>query len=46
MSANSFCLHELFERQVRESPGSPAVSFEGETLSYEALNQRANRAGS
>ena len=34
---------ELFERQVRLSPDSPACMTEEETLSYRALNTRANR---
>lgn len=34
---------ELFSRQVTRTPEAPAVSFHGETLSYEALNRRANQ---
>lgn len=33
----SLCLHELFERQVQRSPNSPAISFEGDTLTYAEL---------
>ena len=39
--AVAFC--ELFARQVLQTPNAPAVSFRGETLSYEVLNRRANQ---
>jgi amino acid adenylation domain-containing protein len=35
--------HEVFEQQVREQPDAIAASFEGEQLTYRALNERANR---
>jgi amino acid adenylation domain-containing protein/non-ribosomal peptide synthase protein (TIGR01720 family) len=37
------CLHELFEARVRHAPDDPAVSYEGQWLTYGELNARANR---
>ncbi|SEI05570.1 amino acid adenylation domain-containing protein, partial [Rheinheimera pacifica] len=37
------CMHELFEAQVRQQPQATALVFEGQSLSYEALNARANQ---
>ena len=37
------CVHELFEEQARRQPRAVAVEFGGAKLSYQALNQRANR---
>ncbi|HWS53535.1 MAG TPA: condensation domain-containing protein, partial [Pyrinomonadaceae bacterium] len=36
-------IHSLFEQQVRRTPHSVALTFEGEGLSYAELNARANR---
>jgi amino acid adenylation domain-containing protein len=36
-------LHRLFEAQVERTPGAEAVVFEGRSITYEELNQRANR---
>ncbi len=36
-------LHELIDAQVRRSPQAPAVVFEGTTLTYQELDQRANQ---
>ncbi len=36
-------LVDLFEAQVRQTPEYIAVSFEGETLTYQQLNARANQ---
>ena len=35
--------HELFEAQVARTPESVAVTFQGESLSYRALDQQANQ---
>ncbi|HKV06574.1 MAG TPA: amino acid adenylation domain-containing protein [Thermoanaerobaculia bacterium] len=37
------CLHELVEAQVDRDPEAVALSFEGGTLTYRALDERANR---
>lgn len=36
-------LHELFERQVLQTPDHQAVVYRNESLTYEELNRRANR---
>jgi amino acid adenylation domain-containing protein len=37
------CVHELFEAQAARTPEAMAIEFEGETLTYGALNKQANR---
>ncbi len=36
-------LHELFEHQVERTPLAPAVVYREESITFEELNQRANR---
>ena len=36
-------IHELFEAQVRQTPGQVAVQFDSTELSYQQLNERANQ---
>ncbi|WP_293138435.1 non-ribosomal peptide synthetase [Okeania sp. SIO3I5] len=37
------CIHQLFEKQVEQTPDAVAVVFEGEQLTYRKLNERANK---
>ncbi|HEY6806350.1 MAG TPA: amino acid adenylation domain-containing protein [Pyrinomonadaceae bacterium] len=37
------CVHQLFEKQVEQTPQAVALSFAGEQLTYQELNERANR---
>ena len=41
--AEETCLHHLFEKQVERQPQAKAVIFEDTNLSYQELNERANR---
>ncbi|MES2825224.1 MAG: condensation domain-containing protein, partial [Pseudomonadota bacterium] len=40
---NEKCIHELFEMQVQINPNTIAVIFDGQQLTYEQLNQKANQ---
>lgn len=40
---HDLCLHQLVEAQVLRTPQEIAVVFEGETLTFAALNARANQ---
>ncbi|GCF10054.1 non-ribosomal peptide synthetase [Dictyobacter arantiisoli] len=42
-SDGDMCLHQVFERQVMETPAAIAVTFEDELLTYAELNSRANQ---
>src|SRR5579859_3430536 len=37
------CLHHLFEAQVEQTPGAPALVFENTQLTYRELNEKANQ---
>ncbi|MEH1900561.1 MAG: amino acid adenylation domain-containing protein [Nostoc sp.] len=37
------CIHQLFEQQVGKTPNKVAVIFEDQQLTYQELNQRANK---
>ena len=37
------CIHQLFEKQVEQTPDAVAVVFENQQLTYKQLNQRANQ---
>src|SRR6266498_2223177 len=39
------CVHELFEEQAERTPDAIAVVYEGEQISYRALNRKANQLG-
>ena len=41
--SQSFCVHTLFEAQVKNNPGAIALVFEDQQLSYQQLNDRANQ---
>lgn len=37
------CIHEMFEIQAKKTPDDIAVVFEAQSLTYRALNERANQ---
>jgi amino acid adenylation domain-containing protein/non-ribosomal peptide synthase protein (TIGR01720 family) len=41
--AQATCLHELFEAQAERTPDTVAVVCNGQRLTYDALNRRANQ---
>jgi len=41
--SKTVCVHQLFEAQAERAPGSIALSFRNERLTYAELNVRANR---
>ena len=38
-----FCVHELFEKQVKKTPDSIALESNGEAMTYRELNNRSNQ---
>ena len=42
-SAKKKCVHQLFEEQAEKTPDVIAVVFENQQLSYQELNQQANK---
>ncbi|OCA53123.1 Tyrocidine synthase 3 [Photorhabdus namnaonensis] len=39
----TLCIHQLFERQVEQTPEATALEYQEQILSYAELNSRANR---
>ena len=39
----NLCIHQLFEKHVTLTPDKTAVVFDGNTLTYEALNKKADK---
>ncbi|WP_236587727.1 non-ribosomal peptide synthetase [Tumebacillus amylolyticus] len=37
------CVHTMFERQAERTPNAIALVFEGQTMTYRELNERANQ---
>jgi len=37
------CIHELFEKQVEETPNNIAIVYEEQELTYQQLNKKANQ---
>jgi len=37
------CLHQIFEAQVEQTPGAPAVVYEEQVLTFQELNEQANQ---
>jgi amino acid adenylation domain-containing protein len=41
--ARDRCVHELFEAQAQQKPDFPAATYDGTQITYQKLNERANR---
>ena len=39
----TFCVHERFERCAADTPDAPALTCDGQTLTYAEVNRRANQ---
>ncbi|MFT3774237.1 MAG: amino acid adenylation domain-containing protein [Minicystis sp.] len=39
----NLCVHQWFERQADATPDAPAATYDGKTLTYRELDQRANQ---
>jgi amino acid adenylation domain-containing protein len=39
----SLCIHDLFERQVEQTPSAIAIAYNAEQLTYDELNRKANQ---
>ncbi len=42
-AGQGLCIHQIFEAQVERAPDSVALSFGDQSLTYRALNRRANQ---
>jgi len=40
---SELCIHHLFEQQVKLTPAATALVFNGQSMTYSELNERANR---
>lgn len=40
---NHQCIHQLFEKQVTQTPNAIAISYDGGQLTYQELNKRSNK---
>ncbi|HHL31758.1 MAG TPA: amino acid adenylation domain-containing protein, partial [Oceanospirillales bacterium] len=40
---NNLCIHQLFQQQVEKTPEKIALTFAGQSLNYQQLNQQANQ---
>ena len=42
-AASHWCVHHFFEEQAARAPDAPAAVFEGSSLTYRELNEKANQ---